>query len=356
MRKAHYNPEEFSRSRGCLTYKRTSEAAARRKNPEPERTDGLSPFVVDELRIITSPPFIREQNKTQVLPALMTLGNPLTRVTHSVCVSSIAAMTARHLGLNEDLCRAIGFGHDLGHMPFGHVCEDFLSDHLGFKVQHGVVGVVLMQLVENDGSGYNLTYQVLEGMEKHSRRDGPLFENASTFEATLGMFQDKIGYTFYDAANFSHAKVTQLPASLRTEMRQQADWFGQTVEEQFSTCMAALSIESAGKERVSFEDSEVARHFKKMKDFMYREVYYALNRKNDIDPMLKRVYEKFGMTVPGVDPLILIALMTDLAVERLAQTKDDAEFTAMMHQMPVADYIPILRKRAVNLSDPGLNW
>ena len=114
-------------------------------------------------RIIHSKSFRRLMHKTQVF--LQPEGDHYrTRMTHTLEVARIASTITRALGLNEDLAAAIGMGHDLGHTPFGHAGEDALSRCMGKPFRHNEQSLRVVDVLEQDGRGLNLTYEVRNGI------------------------------------------------------------------------------------------------------------------------------------------------------------------------------------------------
>src|SRR5579864_1648846 len=142
---------------------------ARRARPEPDC--GLrTPFQRDRDRIVHSKAFRRLKHKTQVFVA-PTGDHYRTRLTHTLEATQISRTVARALSLNEDLVEAIGLGHDLGHPPFGHVGEDALdrclSDRYGLSFMHHEHSLRVVDLLERDGVGLNLTEPVRDGIVTH---------------------------------------------------------------------------------------------------------------------------------------------------------------------------------------------
>ncbi|MBI2912246.1 MAG: dNTP triphosphohydrolase, partial [Chloroflexi bacterium] len=136
----------------------------REEEPSPLRTD----YQRDRDRIVHSKAFRRLQYKTQVFIA--PLGDHyITRLTHTVQVSQIARTIARALRLNEDLTEAIALGHDLGHTPFGHAGEAALAGLLPGGFRHNFQSLRVVDHLEKDGQGLNLTWEVREGIIKHSK-------------------------------------------------------------------------------------------------------------------------------------------------------------------------------------------
>ena len=143
---------------------RLSRGRDREEAPDSVRTA----FQRDRDRILHSKSFRRLKHKTQVFIA--PLGDHYrTRLTHTLEVSQIARTIARALNLNEDLTEAIGLGHDLGHTPFGHEGENVLNElsPMGFK--HNEQSLRVVDLLEKDGRGLNLTWEVRDGIVNHSK-------------------------------------------------------------------------------------------------------------------------------------------------------------------------------------------
>lgn len=145
--------------------------AGGRPRPDPEREqDVRTCYQRDTDRIVHSKSFRRLMHKTQVF--LRPEGDHYrTRMTHTLEVARIARTITRALGLNEDLCEAIAMGHDLGHTPFGHAGEAALTKCLGKPFRHNEQSLRVVDVLENDGAGLNLTYEVRMGHRgPHHRR------------------------------------------------------------------------------------------------------------------------------------------------------------------------------------------
>ncbi len=174
-----------------------SRGRQRVEEPCPVRTA----FQRDRDRIIHSKSFRRLKHKTQVFIA--PLGDHyVTRLTHTLEVAQIARTIARALNLNEDLTEAIALGHDLGHTPFGHVGEEVLNElyHKGFS--HNEQSLRVVDLLENDGQGLNLTWEVRDGILNHSKTRAALWGEdwgkANTFEGEVVKIGDAIAYINHD--------------------------------------------------------------------------------------------------------------------------------------------------------------
>jgi dGTPase len=187
------------------------------ESPDPIRTV----FQVDCDRILHSKAFRRLKYKTQVF--LSPEGDHYrTRLTHTLEVSQIARTISRALALNEDLTEAIALGHDLGHTPFGHAGERVLNDLAPDGFQHVAQSQRVVELLENDGAGLNLTFEVVDGIRKHSKGQGPLNNiNASflpqTLEGQIVRFADIIAYVNHDLDDALRAGLileSKIPATI----------------------------------------------------------------------------------------------------------------------------------------------
>jgi dGTPase len=184
----------------------------RRAAPE-EESPLRTPFQRDRDRIVHSKAFRRLMHKTQVF--VSPAGDHYrTRLTHTVETTGIARTVARALALNEDLAEAIGLGHDLGHAPFGHVGEQVLDQRLreryGRGFRHNEHSLRVVERLERDGRGLNLTDPVREGILRHT---GP--EPPDTLEGRIVRLVDRIAYINHDIDDALRAGLLQaaeLPA------------------------------------------------------------------------------------------------------------------------------------------------
>jgi len=185
---------------------RLSRGRLRREEPCMVRTA----FQRDQDRIIHSKASRRLKHKTQVFIA--PLGDHyVTRLTHTLEVSQIARTIARALNLNEDLTEAIALGHDLGHTPFGHVGEEVLDElyHQGFR--HNEQSLRVVDLLENNGYGLNLTWEVRDGIVNHSktRSDvlGQDWGKVNTLEGEVCKIADTVAYINHDIGDAIRAGI-----------------------------------------------------------------------------------------------------------------------------------------------------
>jgi dGTPase len=178
---------------------------AQRRQPEPDC--GLrTPFQRDRDRIVHCKAFRRLKDKTQVFVA-PTGDHYRTRLTHTLEVTQISRTVARALALNEDLCEAIGLGHDLGHSPFGHVGEEALDrclrDRFGTGFRHYEHSLRVVDTLERDGRGLNLTDQVRDGIVSHSGRSA----QPATLEGKIVRLMDRVAYINHDIDDAVRAGV-----------------------------------------------------------------------------------------------------------------------------------------------------
>jgi dGTPase len=186
----------FMSSFGCQSAR--SRGRERTEAPCPIR----SAFQVDRDRIVYSNAFRRLKHKTQVF--LNPLGDEYrTRLTHTLEVAQIARTIARAMSLNEDLAEAIALGHDLGHTPFGHGGEAVLQEIHSAEFSHHKQSLRVVDVIENNGQGLNLTHEVRDGILKHAKGYGKILpddpgELACTLEGRIVRVADIMAYLNHD--------------------------------------------------------------------------------------------------------------------------------------------------------------
>ena len=198
---------------------RAAKSADSRGRLQPEREDDVRPaFQRDRDRIIHCKAFRRLKHKTQVFFA--PAGDHYrTRLTHSLEVSQIARTIAKVLRLHEELTEAIALGHDLGHTPFGHAGEGVIDGLMPGGFNHYEQSLRIVDVLENDGRGLNLTWEVRDGIAKHSKgKSGapvgmPDDMRASTIEGQIMRVADLIAYVNHDIDDATRAGLLR-PADL----------------------------------------------------------------------------------------------------------------------------------------------
>jgi dGTPase len=225
-----------------------------------------TPFQRDRDRIVHSKAFRRLKHKTQVFIAPE--GDHFrTRLTHTLEVTGIARAVARALALNEDLTEAIALGHDLGHPPFGHTGEEALSDILeertGARFRHNEHSLRMVERIERDGRGLNLTAAVRDGILNHTGTTAPM-----TPEGRIVKLVDRFGYVNHDIDDAVRAGVldpARLPAG-------PVALLGATAAQRIDALVHDLVEESARVEDIRQTDA-CAEALLGLWAFMFEEVY-----------------------------------------------------------------------------------
>jgi dGTPase len=216
---------------------KSSEAAGRLRE-EPEDAMRLS-YQRDRDRIIHSKAFRRLKHKTQVFIAPQG-DHYRTRLTHTVEVTQVARSVARALRLNEDLVEGIALGHDLGHTPFGHEGEDAMAEVLTGGFRHNEQSVRVVEYLEKNGRGLNLTHAVKEGILKHSKVRKNVADLgwgfADTLEGQLVKICDSLAYVAHDIDDAVRAGVLQ-PEQIPLEF---TEAFGNTTSERINSFVSDL--------------------------------------------------------------------------------------------------------------------
>ncbi len=242
-----------------------------RLRPEPE--DDMRPaFQRDRDRIIHCKAFRRLKHKTQVF--FSPEGDHYrTRLTHTLEVSQIARTIAKSLHLNEDLTEAIALGHDLGHTPFGHWGERVLNDLMPGGFAHTAQSIRVVDLLERDGQGLNLTWEVRNGIAHHSKgkSGAPIGEDmASTLEGQSIRVSDLVAYVNHDTDDAIRAGMLveeSLPASVVGRLGGSAsERIGRMVRD------VVMTTREAGLDRIRMSD-EVLSATLELRAFLFGAVY-----------------------------------------------------------------------------------
>lgn len=246
----------------------------------------------DRDRIIHCNAFLRLKHKTQVF--LSPIGDHYrTRLTHTFEVSQIARTIARGLRLNEDLTEAISLGHDLGHTPFGHAGERALNEIFPGGFKHYKQSLRVVDVIEKNGKGLNLTYEVRNGIVCHTTGT-----EASTLEGRVVKLADKIAYINHDIEDAVRAgvmKETDIPEEILKVL-------GRSKSDRINTLVISV-IENSGRDITLDMDTEIA--FENLHSFMFANVYTnPVCKSEEIKAMdmIKRLYEYFTKnpeTLPG---------------------------------------------------------
>ena len=237
----------------------TSRGRERAEEPDDLRTC----FQRDRDRIVHCKAFRRLKHKTQVF--LAPEGDHYrVRLTHTLEVSQIARTVARALRLNEDLTEAIALGHDLGHTPFGHLGEQALTPFLGRPFRHNEQSLRIVDHLEDEGRGLNLTWEVRDGIVNHTWSMPP----PATPEAQAVRFADRIAYVNHDVDDAVRAGVLA-PDELPAEALQV---LGRTHSERIDRLVTDLVERSADGPALRMSD-EVFGALDVLREFMFERVY-----------------------------------------------------------------------------------
>ncbi len=249
-----------------------SKGRLRPLQPCPVRTE----FQRDRDRIIHSKAFRRLKHKTQVF--LSPEGDHYrTRLTHTLEVSQIARTIARGLRLNEDLTEAIALGHDLGHTPYGHAGERALGKFTHFK--HNEQSLRMVDVIENDGKGMNLTFEVRDGILNHSGGG-----TAATLEGRVVALADRIAYINHDIDDAVRAgviKASDIPKEF-------VALFGDTHSKRISSMICDIIDESYGKNTIA-QTSEFRDGMNALRRYMFENVYTSPLAKSEEVKAIKMI-------------------------------------------------------------------
>lgn len=254
------------------------------------RTD----FQRDRDRIIHCNSFRRLKHKTQVF--LIPHGDHYrTRLTHTLEVSQIARTVSCALGLNGDLTEAIALGHDLGHTPFGHDGERVLNKLLPGGFAHNLQSKRVVEVIEKDGRGLNLTFEVIDGIVGHRGKSAlPV-----TREGQVVRFCDKIAYINHDIEDAIRGGVITQSALPKYPV----EFLGETKSKRITSLVRSL-VENSG-EVVRF-DEDTDKAFSELRNYMFESVYTAeptVAEKDKAGHIIEYLFEHFYKNKDEMPPL-----------------------------------------------------
>ena len=246
----------------------------------------------DRDRIIHCKTFRRLKHKTQVF--LAPEGDHYrTRLTHTLEVAQIARSIARALNLNEDLTEAIALGHDLGHTPFGHAGERTLNSLCPMGFAHYKQSIRVVEFLEKDGQGLNLTWEVRDGILNH-RTSG----NPSTLEGKAVRLSDKIAYINHDIDDGIRAgilKESDIPSEY-------TDVLGNSTKERLTTMISDIIMNSIGKNDLVMSEP-VHKAMTELRKFMFESLYLNPTAKSEEAKADKLITELYRYYVANTDKL-----------------------------------------------------
>lgn len=237
-------------------------------------------------RILHSKSFRRLMHKTQVF--LQPEGDHYrTRMTHTLEVARIARAICRALRLNEDLAEATALGHDLGHTPFGHAGEVALSEVMGKPFRHNEQSLRVVDELEKDGQGLNLTYEVRMGILGHSTSS----RLPETWEGQIVRKADKIAYINHDIDDAMRAGIltdADIPKEIVAVL-------GQTHRDRINTLVTNMIYHTLNTGELGM-DGEVEESMQTLRSFMFERVYknpVAKGEEAKARSILQRLYEYY---------------------------------------------------------------
>ena len=270
--------------REVLSPRAVSAAESKGRDREEPQDPIRTVFQRDRDRILHAKAFRRLKHKTQVF--LAPEGDHYrVRLTHTLDVSQIARTCARALRLNEDLTEAIALGHDLGHTPFGHLGEQALTPFLGRPFRHNEQSLRIVEHLENEGAGLNLTWEVRDGILHHPWST-PM---PATLEAQLVRFSDRIAYINHDIDDAVRAGVLdaiELPAEA-------LDVLGRTHADRIDALVSDLVRESDDRDEIALSPAVFAA-LDALRDYMFSEVYLRESARGDHERATKLIRDLFG--------------------------------------------------------------
>lgn len=246
----------------------------------------------DRDRIIHCKAFRRLKHKTQVF--LAPEGDHYrTRLTHTLEVAQIARTIARALRLNEDLTEAIALGHDLGHTPFGHAGERVLNSICPLGFAHYRQSVRVVEFLEKDGRGLNLTWEVRDGILNHRTAGNP-----STLEGKVVRLSDKIAYINHDIDDGIRAGII----SEEDIPREYTDLLGNSTKERLNTLINDIVINSNNKNDICMSD-RIGGAMKELREHMFNNLYLNPAAKSEEEKADKLITELYRYYIANIDKL-----------------------------------------------------
>ncbi len=313
------------RERAWLAPAAAQARLATRRGPEDE-SDLRTAFQRDRDRILHSKAFRRLKHKTQVF--LSPSGDHVrTRITHTLEVTQIARTIARALQLNEDLTEAIGLGHDLGHTPFGHAGERALARMFpGFR--HNEQSLRVVDRLEKDGQGLNLTNQTRDGILRHSKPDdgitGEMAGRPATAEAQVVKISDGIAYInhdFDDALRAGLVHESDLPDSVvHTLGSSHSQRIDTLVHDVVSCSRPNLDATVDGRQVVEMSAAVLAAA-DAMRTFLFERVYYPVNQQPTTlhaEHVVERLFEYYVTNDLAMPPAVALSLGGETVERRVA--------------------------------------
>ncbi len=258
---------------------------SRGRETEEEQCDIRPVYQRDRDRILHSKSFRRLKDKTQVF--LTPEGDHYrTRLTHTLEVSQNARTIAKALRMNEDLVEAIALGHDLGHTPFGHAGERALDRVCPLGFAHNEQSVRVVEVLEKESKGLNLTYEVRDGIRNHKTATKPI-----TLEGRIVRLSDKIAYIHHDMDDAIRGRILaeeDIPKELRNTL-------GRTTTERLDRFIHDIITSSAEQNDICMS-AEIGQALTDLRKFMFDHVYQnprAKGEEGKAERLVENLYEYY---------------------------------------------------------------
>ncbi len=263
-------------------------------------------FQRDRDRIVYCKAFRRLKHKTQVF--LSPMGDHYrTRLTHTLEVAEIARTIARALRLNEDLTEAIALGHDLGHTPFGHAGETVLNEIVPGGFSHCRQSLRVVDVLENGGRGLNLTYEVRDGILKHSKGFGNIIpkepgESAQTVEGRIVRIADVIAYLSHDLDDAIRSGVIKQSLVPGEVTRVLGDTHSSRISSMIKDVIGATRVTQVG---IELDISpEMLKTMLDLRAFLYDNVYRAPQVHREFEKARKILFELYEYFLKNKDAFL----------------------------------------------------
>jgi len=307
-----------------------------------EKCDVRTEFQRDRDRILHSKSFRRLKDKTQVF--LFPIGDHYrTRLTHTLEVSQIARTISKSLRLNEDLTEAIALGHDLGHTPFGHAGESALNEVFAGGFRHNEQSLRVVEILERNGEGLNLTYEVRDGILRHTKgRERMLSKekSPSTVEGNVVRVADIIAYVNHDIEDATRAGMIKQNDLPKDYIRLVGDSHGSRID-----CMVKDVIKSSlGSPEIRMSE-DILYATEGLRDYLYDEVYTRDEIIDDIRKAKKALKELFNFYLEN--PHLVPQGLMIIAGENIQRAVCDY-VSGMSDKMALKEYQDLFLPRSWN--------
>ena len=286
---ARFAARQIEREERDLAPAATRSYPAERLHPD-EDCALRTPFQRDRDRIVHSKAFRRLKHKTQVFVAPQG-DHYRTRLTHTLEVTGISRTVARALALNEDLTEAIGLGHDLGHPPFGHIGEDVLDrclrERFGGHFHHWEQSLRVVDELERDGAGLNLTAPVRDGILAHSGRAAP----PATLEGAIVRITDRFAYLNHDIDDALRAGVLSVGELPREAIAGLGDSGSRRID-----ALVHDLVEHSERAGEIVQGEEAAAAMAALRDFMFERVYLGTVARREhakVETVISTLFEHY---------------------------------------------------------------